>query len=47
MTRKEWLHYMLGFMVSKGWHISQRDAQDFKRAFPEVDEKYINPAVKK
>jgi len=47
MTKTQWIHYMLGWMVSKGWRLSERDAEDFKRAFPEVDKKYFQPVAKK
>jgi hypothetical protein len=46
-SRKEWLIYMLGVMEGTGWEISKEDAEDFKRAFPEVPERFINFAIRK
>lgn len=46
MTRTEWIVYMLGYMASKDWRISQEDAEDFKAAFPEVPAEFIDRVTK-
>lgn len=47
MNRQSWIIYMLGYMTSKGWRISRKDAEDFKAAFPEVPEDLIELSVSK
>ena len=38
---------MLGYMTSKGWRLPRKDIEDFKLAFPEVDDKLIELCVDK
>ena len=45
MDRKEWLCYMLGYMVSKGWRIPKEDVENFRLAFPEIPEELIEKST--
>jgi len=45
MDRAEWLCYMLGYMVSKGWAIPKDDIDSFKKSFPEIPEDLIEKST--
>ena len=47
MDRTEWLCYMIGYMTSKGWELPKEDANNFKVAFPEIPQEYIDIVVEK
>lgn len=40
--RTLWLVYMIGYMTSKGWKLSKEGIDDFKDAFPEIPQEYID-----
>ena len=40
--RTRWLVYMLGYMTSKGWKLTREAMDDFRDAFPEIPQEYID-----
>lgn len=47
MNRESWICYMLGYMISKGWRLSRKSAEDFKTAFPEVSKHLVELSTDK
>jgi hypothetical protein len=46
-NREFWLAYMIGYMTSKGWKLPREDEDEFKKAFPELPQEYIDLALEK
>jgi len=40
--RRKWLVYMIGYMTSKGWELPREALDDFKNAFPEIPQEFID-----
>lgn len=47
MNRDEWICYMLGFMASKGFRLSEKEAVNFKECFPEISEEIVDATTTK
>ena len=46
-NRKIWLHYLMGYLTSKGFRLTRDYVKSFKKAFPEIPDDLIELIVEK